>query len=1178
MKKIFSLILLCFLGVSSMNLHAYTIDVSKTYFLIQTATTSGKMVGANSANQPAIMDADRINSQQLTFELVNVGVYRIKNGDGNYLAWTSGNTLAYKTSSDLTTSWAIADVGTTGFISLKNVSAGNTYLTTSALTGETPLIVSGTTVPTAAGNNSFKLALVSEILKNNMIDGGFENAVVNSAPLGTWINDASKALGGSGTSRIFNSLPSSGTNSFQLRFLGTQDGAGNSYNRISHLLTGLKKDSVYTLNFGYIQKNWATYAGTFMVYASTVANVAAGVNSTNVNGTVFTSKLATADNVKNTGSISFIAPATSCYIVFSKISNTVNSEYYLDDQVLSTTKTLPSSIIPSADSLSIENTLPATFTVSGFSLSNAITIAASSGFTVSTNRLAANSSSTAITVYFTGLTAATGTITLTSGSITQTITVIGTPTFVPLTTAKYYLTQKSSYNVIGASLGIQPVLLKPNGSTSQKFSFESTGISNTYYLKNDSNQYLNCKGTDKLILESVTKSDSSKWVVVGTTATALRVKNSATGKYLTTEYTDNGSPLIVSGNLSDVNTVFMLSTEILSRRIPPLTPRWAFEHVVWEDMTNTQASTENLVSLYFQHNMPVGATIVDSPWSTSYNNFEWNTVRFPNSTKMIQNFKAKNVKVILWLTGCVNSTANASEVPLTKDPGLDEAIANNFGVNNSAITTWWKGTGIHIDFTKPAAVNWWNARLDKAFVDGVCGLKIDQGEVYFGDTVQTSIGKMSNAAFRPYYYNSMFDYVTSRKPDEGMIIGRPYSYQANQGGFEASVEKLSTGWCGDFSGTFAGLQKQIFNIFTSAEAGYGAPGCEVGGYFEVAPGKEELIRYAQFGSMTACMVNGGSNGGLTNHLPWYHDEETAACYRQAAWLHSQLIPYLFSTVVKGHKNGGSLIKNVSFANESHTLGDYIFTKAITSTAHTVNVTLPQGEWMDFWTKTIYSANTTITQTYPLNKFPLFMKVGSIIPMNISNSYSGIGDSTLTGKQSVYIVPGIGASKFQYFRPTGDGIGYDSIQISYNNDGKTNKITVDGKTSLPYALLIQNCAKPSDVVNADSWKYNNTTHELLVIKTGDSFTINVNVDATNISSIYETIIKMYPNPASKELIIESPETITSAIITSINGKKVLEKRLNSTKNTISLNGLTQGVYFVSITTSSKKKVTKKLVIE
>ena len=74
------------------------------------------------------------------------------------------------------------------------------------------------------------------------------------------------------------------------------------------------------------------------------------------------------------------------------------------------------------------------------------------------------------------------------------------------------------------------------------------------------------------------------------------------------------------------------------------------------------------------------------------------------------------------------------------------------------------------DFTNEKAREWWYTQLDKVFIDGVYGFKVDQGEIFFGDTVMTSVGKMTNRDFRRYYYDAMSDYVRMRKP-EGITIG-----------------------------------------------------------------------------------------------------------------------------------------------------------------------------------------------------------------------------------------------------------------------------------------------------------------------------------------------------------------------------------------------------------------------
>lgn len=100
---------------------------------------------------------------------------------------------------------------------------------------------------------------------------------------------------------------------------------------------------------------------------------------------------------------------------------------------------------------------------------------------------------------------------------------------------------------------------------------------------------------------------------------------------------------------------------------------------------------------------------------------------------MISRFKEQNINVLLWLTGCVNITAG--DVPVPKSPDYNYVIDKGYAVNNGVPSEWWKGKGVHIDFTNPEATKWWDSKLDKVFGNGVLGWKVDQGEYYFGDSL-----------------------------------------------------------------------------------------------------------------------------------------------------------------------------------------------------------------------------------------------------------------------------------------------------------------------------------------------------------------------------------------------------------------------------------------------------------
>ena len=516
---------------------------------------------------------------------------------------------------------------------------------------------------------------------------------------------------------------------------------------------------------------------------------------------------------------------------------------------------------------------------------------------------------------------------------------------------------------------------------------------------------------------------------------------------------------------------------------PPITPAWAFSHIVWEDSLNTETGAKKLVDGYLSRGIPVEATIIDSPWSTAYNDFNWDKARYPDPEGMLSYFKRKDVKVILWLTGVVNQ--KGKDTPLQQCEAYDYVRSNKLGINGSEPHEWWKGYGIHIDFTNPKAVEWWHTQLDKVFVDGVYGWKVDQGEFWFGDYLQTSKGTMSNAEFRPYYYDAMYDYTTARNP-EGIIIARPYSHQ---GGYFASPDKMNLGWCGDFSGDWNGLKLQIDNIYRSALRGYASPACEVAGFFMRRAGKEEFVRYAQFGCMTAAMINGGENGAFTNHLPWFHGQDVEDIYRFCVVLHDELVPYLFSTVVDAHLHGGSLLKNVSFSEESHQVGDYIFTKAITSAGSgPVVFRLPsEGTWIDFWTGDSFAPDTRISRRYPLDEFPLFIRKGAIIPMDIRSGTTGIGCEKLEGCRSFLICPN-GLSARTLHLPQGDGTEYYDCTVSF--DEAKGELRLKSDRHARYAFILRNMPAVSSVTDAADWQYDAERKELLIVAEGKDISLQI----------------------------------------------------------------------------------------
>ena len=83
---------------------------------------------------------------------------------------------------------------------------------------------------------------------------------------------------------------------------------------------------------------------------------------------------------------------------------------------------------------------------------------------------------------------------------------------------------------------------------------------------------------------------------------------------------------------------------------PPLTPVWALECWLWEDDSNTAWYVDTLLEGYSRFDIPVRTILLDSPWSTRYNDFEIDTILYPDPEEWFGKLEEKGYRVVLWMT------------------------------------------------------------------------------------------------------------------------------------------------------------------------------------------------------------------------------------------------------------------------------------------------------------------------------------------------------------------------------------------------------------------------------------------------------------------------------------------------------------------------------------------------
>jgi len=564
MRKTLLTLFILFIVIYS---HAAVTPVSGTkYYILQTATLSGKVIGTTQFNEVVLNDVAKSTAQLFEFIPVSgkTDTYYIKNAAGNYLI----NSIDVKSLTEYASAiegsnceWVLE--GTT-LLSVRLKVNTSAYLATVDNSVGSMLLCDKTATD---ANGTFKLVAENNMLQNNMIDGGFENAVVEGTPLGVWVNDNSKLIGNDNAatqnyrSRIVNNgYQSSGSNAFLLRFYGDE----NSYTKISHKLTGLTKGATYKFDYKYKQSNVMTADATVSSYVTLAANAV----STSTISNIFTSIPPTstaATQASQSGSLTFIAPTTECYIVFAKnAASTSNFLHYVDDMILTQTAEAVKQIYSTTANLSFNaTTRTATLSVTGVLLADSIRITVPEGITISPKVLAPDANNVVVNVEFTGFSSVTGNVTLTSGDVVKQIPVTATysTSFVsPQVGEKYYIQQRTGGKVIGLKTDGKNAGLRyaEKADLSQIFEFiPVSGKVNTYNIINGANQYLTASSS--LLEFKPTVTTSAEWVLQGSADTLVYITQAANaGKVIGSDSIINNKPLYADRLSSAANSAFAL--------------------------------------------------------------------------------------------------------------------------------------------------------------------------------------------------------------------------------------------------------------------------------------------------------------------------------------------------------------------------------------------------------------------------------------------------------------------------------------------------------------------------------------------------------------------------------------------------------------------------------------------
>ncbi len=257
---------------------------------------------------------------------------------------------------------------------------------------------------------------------------------------------------------------------------------------------------------------------------------------------------------------------------------------------------------------------------------------------------------------------------------------------------------------------------------------------------------------------------------------------------------------------------------------------------------------------------------------------------------------------------------------------------------------------------------------------------------------------------------SAIDWTQARFPGDAEVVMKAYRYDID---LAASLPGLAAYghacYVNDLPSDFEGLKTGIERVFSLADT-LPAPFNEFTAFDLAQADEETYFRRIHWGALQPVM----------DHSPWQHaspwepgyDAALLEDYRYFSWLHLELVPYLHSYDWQAFETNQPIFREPDAVRFTTKIGEELFAAFVTESGlTTLPVTLPAGTWIDYWDPTqAYSG--TITYPVPLGHEPIFIKDGSIIPMQVSRDYTGHGTRASAGSLTVLVYPS-GQSRFRY---------------------------------------------------------------------------------------------------------------------------------------------------------------------
>ncbi|WP_410490247.1 glycoside hydrolase family 31 protein [Bacteroides cellulosilyticus] len=410
----------------------------------------------------------------------------------------------------------------------------------------------------------------------------------------------------------------------------------------------------------------------------------------------------------------------------------------------------------------------------------------------------------------------------------------------------------------------------------------------------------------------------------------------------------------------------------------PMMPLWSLGYIHCRERYNTQAELLENAREFRQRKLPIDMIVQD--WQY-WGKHGWNAMRFdedryPDPGKMLQELHDMDIRLMISVWSKIDTQSEIGKQATENGyyiPGSDwidffnaDAAAfywQNFrnGLLKYGIDAWWQ------DATEPENDDLQNRRINNGQTPG---------EVY-------------RNVYPMYVSKTIYEGLRKDDSDRRAMI-------FTRSGFSGMQRYAAATWSGDVGHDWETLRRQIAGGLGQMATGLPWWTYDAGGFFR--PGDqytntgyhEQFIRWLQAGTFFPLMR---VHGYMSNTEPWRYGEKVERIVARYLDLRYRLLPYIYSQNAAISFKGSTLMRPLvmDFPEDSRALEQkhqfmfgpsVLVAPVVEGGINRMKVYLPEcpAGWIDFWNGASYKGGQMVDVDVDLEKIPLFVKAGSILPL------------------------------------------------------------------------------------------------------------------------------------------------------------------------------------------------------